>query len=193
MQNGHWRKPGFPKSGWVVLRPKIDLGRRAQLCGMCWSSVYRYIVHVEHFGPPHRCLDVGEDCALALTGGDMRTRAEREGDTERRQIEHNRLEFQRAIDTPWNYGTFARYGWAMSKRGNPWRRLACGKVTLFPRDGGWKACWELGTGPEFLPDVYPDEKTARRTAYEYLLWHFDGRPSTVRPIQLNRVTAKSRP
>jgi hypothetical protein len=145
MQKGHWREVDFPKTDWRVITHLDDPGPDRKLwqqCGMCKTAVCRWLHHVEHAGPPYRCLQVGADCAVMLTGGDLRTPSERAADAweqERERIISDPVEFQRALDTPWSWEVFANFGWYPTPgKGNPRRPLADGSVTLFANGNRWK-------------------------------------------------------
>ena len=182
MQNGNWRDAAFPYAGWQRVGAIIDSGpeiggphprQHWRQCGMCLTAICRRLFHLEHAGPPYRWLHVGEDCALAMTRGDLRTVAEREADAwnqERKRIVGNPSEFQRALAAPWSYEVFANFGWQMSVRGRPWRKLADGNVTIFDAPTGWKVAIYLDVfrRPKFSVQVYPEIEAARAAAWKML-------------------------
>jgi hypothetical protein len=184
MQHGHWREVDFPKSGWMRIGKLIDLGpeqdgphprRHWQQCGMCQTAVCRYLYHLEHADPTYRWLNVGEECALGLTGGDLRTPEEREADEWKE--EHTRIRsdpslFERACLEPWSRQIFDNFGWTINHKGHPWRKLADGNVTLFRSGAGWKIAVfldEIGR-PKYSRRVYPTVEAARETAWDMLNW-----------------------
>jgi hypothetical protein len=172
VRNGNWRDPGFPKSGWVLINRIVP--EAPQQCGVCQTSVCYTIHRLEHAGPPYRVVEAGKDCAWELTGGDLRTRAEREADALAKQEAAAAAQmvdyFERAQNCPWDYAAFANYGWSESQNGNPVRRLAGGCVTLFRRDGGWKSAIILDEIDRklFSAAVSPDVSSARLFAWRWL-------------------------
>jgi hypothetical protein len=57
---------------------------------------------------------------------------------ERERIVDGSTEFQRALNAPWSYEVFANFGWRLTDRGRPSRKLADGNVTFFDVPTGWK-------------------------------------------------------
>jgi hypothetical protein len=185
MQKGHWREVDFPKTDWRVITHLDDPGPDRKLwlqCGMCKTAVCRWLHHVEHAGPPYRWLHVGADCAMMMTGGDLRTPDERAADAW--EQEHDRIindpaEFQRALDAPWSWEVFANFGWHQAPTGNPHRRLADGNVTLYAKANRWKVSIYLdgrkpiyrakGVSCDFSLKGFPTVEEAREHAWRHLV------------------------
>jgi hypothetical protein len=69
-QNGFWKDPDFPKSGWVLSHID-DLGEADEICEMCQIQEIRYVHSIDHADYAFR-LRVGCICAGKLTGNPER-------------------------------------------------------------------------------------------------------------------------
>jgi hypothetical protein len=150
---GKWSQAGVPHKGWSCIGFE-DLGQPELVCDMCERQEIRYVHYMEHPDYPET-LSCGCICA-----GHM------EEDVVAAQRRESRAHSSRQRRARW----LGRQGWRLSVKGNRYIRVDGYRITVFKRDGGYKAVISRpATGfTHFGRRTFPTEAAAQLACFDAL-------------------------
>lgn len=119
--HGKWSLRGVPHKGWVCVEVE-DLGEPATVCEMCETQTIRYVHYMQHSAYEH-ILRVGCICAGKMEGN--LAEAQRRDDTMKSRAGKRQRWLNRR--------------WKISAKGNEYIIAEGYIVTIFRKDGDWKA------------------------------------------------------
>lgn len=150
-RGGKWVEPGVPHTGWTFVGDE-DLEEPAELCGMCMRQKIRYVHVMTHPQYP------GELRCGCVCSGNMA------GDLAAAQVREKKL-----LSRAGKWKRWAARVWKTLDNGNLFTRVKGTKITVFPRDNGWRCAVapRYGTDVLYVPQTFESSRQAQLAAFDF--------------------------
>jgi hypothetical protein len=147
---GKWSQSGVPHRGWTCIEIE-DLGKPEMVCEMCESQNIRFVHVMQHPIYPKQ-LSVGRVCA-----GNM------EGNLSAAQQRETRMQNRATKRVRWT-----KRNWKISVKGNQWIKSDGYIVTVFEKNGNWRASVGLEDAKDvrYLNKSYKSVDQAKLAAFD---------------------------